>query len=283
MLLIFSLLLVSAAVADDQEDQKFSKSTAGIVKSLREKIVVEIKEIGEGDWAGVYYEGDGLGENVSIAIAPKSGYVFEWRGCLGLYDRNYGQVESKDGQIHLSFTFENQQKGFQGISPKLVPVVWGSRRYLIPADDLVGFCNNINAGSEPRMQDHGSYLLRRGDESKKVTGFPQVPDEYLQYLLEKPIEAKIIAVGAPSTRPSVADWKFKDTPVTIDAGRKHGLRVGMELIVTKPGDAFGSFKITKVAEVSSEAIMTQMGEEGLGPQVRWRLSTQSPWRVERKK
>ena len=187
------------------------------------------------------------------------------------------------GTCHDAFTFENQQKGFQGISPKIVPIAWGSRRYLIPADDLVGFCNDINAGSEPRMQDHSSYLLRRGDETKKVTGFPQVPDEYRQYLLEKPIEATIVSVGGHTTRPSIVDWKFKDTPVTIDAGRKHGLRVGMELIIKKPRGGSKRVRITKVAEASSEAVMTQIGEEKPGPQIGWRLSTQSPWNVERKK
>ena len=116
-----------------------------------------------------------------------------------------------------------------------------------------------------------------------VDGVPKVPNEYRQYLLEKPIEAKIIAVGAHSTRPSIVDWKFKDTPVTIDAGKEHGLRVGMELIVTKPRNAFEAFRITKVAEGSSEAIMTQIGEEDPGPQIGWRLSTQSPWSVQRKK
>jgi hypothetical protein len=66
------------------------------------------------------------------------------------------------------------------------PISWGSRRYLIPADDLVDFCNSINGGREPRTGSHGFHLLRRGDEKKKVTLFPKVPDEYKQYLLAKP-------------------------------------------------------------------------------------------------
>jgi hypothetical protein len=188
-----------------------------------------------------------------------------------------------DGRIRLSFTFENQREGFQGIAPELIPISWGSRRYLIPGDDLVGFCNNINQGREPRMGSHGFHLLRRGDEKKKVTGFPKVPDEYRHYLLPNPIEATIIAVGSYTTRPSVVEWKFKDTPVTLDAGLKEGLRVGMELVVTKPSGMVESVRITKVEENRSEGIMIQAGEEEPGPEVGWRLSTQAPWNVRRTK
>jgi hypothetical protein len=275
------LLLASVAVAGDRQQEKYSGSAERTAKSKREKILAEIKKLGDREWAGEYYAGDGLGVNTSVAIAPNSGYVFEWHGCLGLYDRNYGTVGWTNGRIRLSFTFENQRKGFQGIAPEFVPISWGSRRYLIPADDLVDFSNSVNGGREPRTGSHGSHLLRRGDEKKKVTGFPNVPDEYKQYLLAKPIEATIVAVGVHTTRPSVVDWKFKDTPVTLDAGSKQGLRVGMELVVTKPRDKVETVRITKVEETRSEAIMTQAGEEEPGPKVGWRLSTQAPWNARR--
>jgi hypothetical protein len=277
------LLVLSVANAADREQAKRSADAERNANSKRQAILAEIKRLGDHEWAGEYYAGDGLGVNTSVVIAPKSGYVFEWHGCLGLYDRNYGAVVWTNGRIRLSFTFENQRKAFQGIAPELIPVSWGSRRYLIPADDLVGFCNNVNEGREPRNGSHGLYLLRRGDENKRVTGLPQVPEEYRQYLLAKPIEGTIIAVGPYTTRPSVVDWKFKDTPVTIDAGRKRGLRVGMELVVTEPPDTVESVRITNVEETRSEAVMIQAGEEEPGPKVGWRLSTQAPWNVERAK
>jgi hypothetical protein len=79
----------------------------------------------------------------------------------------------------------------------------------------------------------------------------------------------------------VVDWKFRDTPVTLDAGSKEGFRVGMELVVTKPRDTVETVRITKVEETRSEAIMTQTGEEEPGPKVGWRLSTQAPWNLNR--
>jgi hypothetical protein len=278
-----SLLLVSMAVADDREQIKHSESAQRTANSNREKILAEIKKLKNHQWAGDYYAGDGLGVNTSLAIAPDTGFVFEWHGCLGLYDRNYGGVAWTNGRIHLSFTFENQREGFQGIAPALIPISWGSRRYLVPADDIVGFCNNINEGTEPRTSIRGFYLLRRGDEKKKVTGSPKVPDEYQQYLAAKPIEATIIAVGQYTTRPSVVEWKFKDTLVTLDAGTKQGLRVGMELVVTSPMEAGESVRIVKVQETRSEAIMIQGGEEEPGPKIGWRLSTQAPWNARKTK
>ena len=279
--IIVSLLLGSAVIGCNHEQAKLSASAESKANSKRLAILAEIKRLGYHEWAGEYYAGDGLGVNTSLTIAPHSGYVFEWHGCMGLYDRNYGKVAWTNGLICLSFTFENQRKGFQGIAPELIPVSWGSRHYLIPADDFIGFCNCVNEGQEPRNDSHGFYLLRRKDEKKPVTGFPKVPAAYEPYLLAKPIEATIIAVGQYTTRPSLGHWKFKDTPVTISAGKQQGLRVGMELFVTKPRNTVESVRITKVEELRSEAVLVQIGEDEAGPKTDWRLSTESPWNMER--
>jgi len=278
-----ALLVASWAGAADSDQAKQSRAAETTAKSMRQKILAEVKRLGEHEWAGEYYAGDGLGVNTSVVIAPKSGYVFEWHGCLGLYDRNYGTVAWTNGRVRLSFTFANQRKGFQGIAPELIPISWGSRHYLIPADDVIGFCNSVNEGREPRAGTFGSYLLRKGDENKTVVNLPKVPAEFRPYLMDKPVEATIIAVSPYTTRLSVAEWKFKDTPVTLDAGTNKGLRVGMELVVTEPRNLVESVTITKVEEDRSEGIVTQIGEEDPGPKSGWRLSTQAPWSTGRGK
>jgi len=189
-----TLLVASGAGAADRIPAKQSAAAERTAKRMREKILAEVKRLGEHEWAGEYYAGDGLGVNTSVAMAPNSGFVFEWHGCLGLYDRNYGAVTWTNGRIRLSFTFENQRNGFQGIAQEFIPISWGSRHYLVPGDEVIGFCNNINQGLEPRAGGRGFYLLRKGDENKEVTGFPKLPDEYRSYLLGKPIEA-IISAG----------------------------------------------------------------------------------------
>ena len=112
-----------------EENPKYSETAAIRVQQLRKKIHEELSNLEADHWAGRYYFGDGLGVNVSLDIAPKTGFVFEWHGCLGLYDRNYGKVQEKDGEIHLAFELENKQEGFQGISPAFLPIRWGNRRY----------------------------------------------------------------------------------------------------------------------------------------------------------
>jgi hypothetical protein len=70
--------------------------------------------------------------NTTLSIAPKAGFVFEWHGCMGLYDRNYGSVTWTNNRLELSFKFKNDRQGFQGLANELVPVSWGKRRYLVP-------------------------------------------------------------------------------------------------------------------------------------------------------
>jgi len=275
--LSLAVLTAHLSLADDLES-KTSARAEKTAKGMRAQIVSELKKLQNHPWAGEYYAGDGLGVNTTLSIAPKSGFVFEWHGCLGLYDRNYGAVVWTNDHLRLSFTFENKQKGFQGLAPELIPVRWGDRRYLIPADDVAGFCNRVNDASEPRDDVHGLFLLRKGDEKKPVSGSPTVPKAFERYLLSKPIAAEIISVGAYTTRPSAVEWNFKDTLVILNAGTVKGLRPGMELLVTEPANVVESVRIVKVEENQSEAIMTQAGEDEPGPKVGWHVSTRAPWR-----
>ena len=275
---LIAVRVMTALAAAPDEEAKRSERAEARAKSLRQAIQNEIKKLCKHEWAGEYFEGDGLGVNVSLLIAPNSGYVFEWHGCLGLYDRNYGAVTNANGKLRLSFTFENHRKGFQGIAEEFIPVQWGMRNYLIPADDMIGFCNAVNSRDEPREGGHGKYLLRRGDERKKVVGDPVVPAECRAYLLKSPVSAEIIKIGSYTTRPSVCEWKFKDTPVTVNVGKKSGLFPGMELSVTDPDSVVESVEVKSVGENQSEGIMTQIGEESEGPKIGWKLSTLPRWR-----
>src|SRR5262245_32032 len=104
-----AILLASGAGAADFDQAKQSATAERTANSMRDKIRAEVKSLGEHEWAGEYYAGDGLGVNTSLAIAPKSGYVFEWHGCLGLYDRNYGAVAWTNGRVRPSFTYKNER------------------------------------------------------------------------------------------------------------------------------------------------------------------------------
>src|SRR5262245_42900344 len=62
------------------------------LKARRARIVKELESLGTPDWAGTYYQGDGLGTNVTLVLAPEGGATYTWTGCLGLYDCNQGNI-----------------------------------------------------------------------------------------------------------------------------------------------------------------------------------------------
>ena len=237
-------------------------------ETLRRQVQEEIKTLGNHPWAGDYYCGDGLGANISLILHRKPATCSSGTD-LGLYDRNYGPVAWTKGRLRLSFSVPNQRQGFQGIAEEFIPVTWGERQYLVPANDMVQFCNEVNSGDEPQEGIHGCYLLRRGDEEKDAQGFPAVPEAFKRFLLRHPIQAEIVDVGKVTLR---SDSKFKETPVTLNRGKKQGLLAGMALQVVKPDNLVEAITVTKVEEERSEAVMTQISEEA-GPQVGWTFST----------
>jgi hypothetical protein len=276
--LLFLVAVAFSVVASGQDEhaKKRSQQAEGKAKAMLGEIHSEIKSLGRHEWAGAYYEGDGLGENVSLAIAPKAGYVFEWHGCMGLYDRNYGAVNEVNGRLRLTSTFKNSHEGFEGLAEEFIPIWWGKRRYLVPSNDVVGFCNAVNGGSEPRSGRHGRYLLCEGDEKKKFIGWPAVPVEFKPYLLPHPVKGEIVAISKVTTRPSSTKKHFTGTAITLNVGRKNGLLPGMELYVTKPDDLVMSVTVSQVEETSARGIMTQSGDDK-SPRVGWELSTRPRW------
>lgn len=262
LLLMTALCLPSWWLAREMDLQRRERA----VETWRQAVLSENKSLGSHEWAGEYYYGDGLGVNVSLALAPKSGYVFEWHGCMGLYGRNYGPIYRKNGRLRLKFMLPNNRKKFGNIAEELIPVAWGSREYLISPDEMVRFCNDVNGGGEPRTGMHGLHLLRRGDEEKPVSGLPSLPDEFKHYLLMSPIEAEIIRVGEPAS---------SGTAIVLNRGTKHGFFPGMELHVIEPGDHLSSVKITAVEEDQSKAVVERFFEDEPKPRLGWKLSTRS--------
>src|SRR5262245_21188247 len=71
---------------------------------LRKKIAEEIETLKDHAWAGIYFNGDGLGFNFSVAVAPTSGFAYGWTGCLGLYATEHGACSEMPGrELRLRF------------------------------------------------------------------------------------------------------------------------------------------------------------------------------------
>jgi hypothetical protein len=272
LLLLFAYIPFGKTYAQDEgRSDRFSKESVATSEQHLQLIRQELKQLKNHEWAGEYYYGDGLGVNVDFALAPTSGFVFTWNGCLGLYDVNYGQVQFSGGAIKLLFKYPNNQEGFQGIAPELLPVQWGKRHYLIPLSEMVQFTNAINSGTEPSSLfggRSGSFLLKRGDEKKRVAGQPEIPKEYLSYILRKPIHAEISAV-----QNSRVEKSQRITTITINVGSAEGLKQGMELHVHSPSNIYDTARVTTVAEHTAEAIIEQTELTDPTPSIGWSLST----------
>jgi len=152
---------------EDIDENRYPRAA---VKVKFDEIEKEIASLEDHPWAGLYYQGAGLGANLTLAIAPKSGFAFTWYGCLGLYDQNYGEITEEDGRLKFSFALENAENQTFGIPAEFLPVPWGERLYLIPPDEMIEFSNEINSRREPRNEAFGQFFMRVGDWEKEVQG-----------------------------------------------------------------------------------------------------------------
>lgn len=267
----FVVLSLGGRVVWGKDGKKFSKRSKTALEAKKAVIDQELHALPAHPWAGRYYYGDGLGVNVALSLAPKSGFAFTWNGCLGLYDLNYGDVVEVDGRITLVFKYPNDQKRFQGIAPELIPIAWGERHYLVPADEVVRFANAINAGFEPSGSKSRRFLLREGDELKEVQGKPSLPSSYSEYLLKQPIKAEISSIEK-----SRLEDDTRITTVTLNVGSAQGVKQGMEFYVYSPENIFEWAQITSVDSSHSEAEVVQRAadEKYNGrPSTDWKLST----------
>lgn len=80
---------------------------ASMAAELPARIAVVEAELerlgGAHPWAGCWYTGDGLGTNVTLWLAPDTGCVTRWTGCLGLYGANWGSVREEYGVLRVTF------------------------------------------------------------------------------------------------------------------------------------------------------------------------------------
>jgi hypothetical protein len=281
--------------AQQTENPRLSAETTKAVDNRERAIEAELATLKGHDWAGRYYQGDGLGVSLNLTLAPKAGAIFRWHGCLGLYDQGRGTVTERDGLLRIDWIIPG--KGMAAAPPvELLVIRWDTRRYLVRPEEILEFCqravldDNRDAGhlrtglEEPRTGRHGFYYLRLGDESKPAKGKPVLPKGFEKYLAMKPIAAKII-----STRPEKAtltkDWQDHDEfeqEVTISAGRADGVLPRMVFEVKEkqsPSASFAWITITKVNESTSEGMARygrEAGDRAPHLKMNWRVSTMQP-------
>ncbi|MES1263147.1 MAG: hypothetical protein ABUL69_02245, partial [Peristeroidobacter soli] len=238
------------------------------------EIQAELIEGSAAEWAREYHFGDGLGVNVTFAIAPNRGFISIWEGCLGVYGRSLGTVTESNGKLLLNHEAPNQPGGFGNFSKVLVPVRWGERRYLVGEEQLGEFVNAVNSGyGECTGYCPTKFLLRTGDEDLKQTGRPELPAEYAARLLGEPMYARVTRVVEPDLEVVDDEYRWRKALVELDVGRNGGAWEGMEFSPSTHGESPDTFKIVKVADAVSLAEVTNFNSKAVAPEIGLCVST----------
>lgn len=225
-------------------------------------------------WAGDYYSGDGLGANVSLSLAPNAGVAATWQGCLGTYGINKGAViPQADGSLLLKYEGPNDPKGI-GFADHVVPVAWGERMYMIAEEELPAFASAVNFGDEPRNIAQGMFLMRKGDESRKVYGMPDLPSP--QRSLIRDVSLEVGVVSAERLHGSDADEFMCRYRLELDHGANDGLAAGMVLRMTGSAD-YGRVTLDQVTPTRAVGAISLFGDEctrpDQGPSTRTRFTS----------
>lgn len=194
--------------------------------------------------AGSYYFGDGLGQNCSLKLSKSKRFQFQWRGCLGVYDRNEGPYHFDGDLLVLEPTQPNVRGGLSGTATLLYPVRWGKRLYLISKEEMVSFCSAVASGWDGAQSEglNGNHYVRldvsESDLLKPAGGFPQVPASF-RHLLQTRFHATVTAL--------------EDGEIMIDRGANDGICIGSQFYPI--GQAMHWIIVDKVEASSARAHM----------------------------
>lgn len=263
---------VGLGLAEDKGDTAPDEAK---VEQQRVLIRKEIATIQQHPWAGEYYEGDGLGANIRMSLAPGTGVAATWHGCMGMYGANRGKVVLHDGELRFEYEQPNRQ-GFGGFPDALRPVRWGERRYMIPDDERIAFVNAINHGLEPRDVVHGMFLLAEGDEKKAADGLPDLPPADLALIRRKPMDVRVVSIDHVEKKKSDTDCSFTYR-MTLGRGTNDRLAPGIELKPVAQPRVWETATIQTAAAGTSTATLAVWFDDCAHPKTvpaaGWTLST----------
>lgn len=176
-----------------------------------------------GHVVGDYWTGPGISGLLSLTIHENGRFCYDLGSDIGVLEEGCGDVLAEGRR--LSFVVADAKPNLMSREPWQV-VGWGQRLYLIPESGLLEFANWVNWGFEPRAEESGSFLFRRGDSQRPTAGMPPLPERWTPFLLRAPVRGTVVRV-------------LDGDEGQIDIGGDQGLREGMRLwVASKPGKAF---------------------------------------------
>jgi hypothetical protein len=211
-------------------------------------------------WEAVYHGGiPAINQTVNLLfLSGTRGYA-----CLRTRISGVGTVRRKGDRFTLRSRDGDWGPNHSTDTKEFVLVPWSDRLYLIETNRVIEFCNAVNAGDEPRKEDHAPYLLREGDWKKEAKGRPSVPAPWRDtYLPAKPVDCVVRGVegyreDVPVPHyPYTSDGTLHGIRATVSAGKGHGLHPGMTLFAQDPA-VMGTFYVLSCKEGSSEVLLTR--------------------------
>lgn len=204
------------------------------------------------DFVGQYVYSSGfVGANYKLTDDGKFEYN-TFSDCCDPIWRESGTYTFKDNQLHFKVSVKTLNE-YNLLDPKqatdafrklykdkdadvktgdiqteynMQVVRWGERIYLIEPERLHLFAAAVNFGVEPRrgiINDNfltTDFYLRRGDETKTVSGKPSLPEPLLPFLQDSQFKATITKIESQE----------KEKIYLINKGSADGVKVGMSFV-----------------------------------------------------
>ena len=276
-ILLFVLFLGVIGSILAVRNANLSGSRHTMIEKKRLKIENEIAQLKDHPWAWRYDRGSKV-FGVSLTLAPENGFADT---CYGTWsqrfqeDNRYGTVDWNGNIVKLTYAFDLEDSGFDRCASEYKPIRWGERHYLIPSDEIVQFCNAVNSRDEPRNCVRGHYFLRWGDEKKEAKGKPELPEKYMPYLLDEPVDATIVSV-----KDIRRNGNGQIATIIVNKGKKDGLLPDMELwSIMENEHILVKVTLTRIDETQSEGEFDYQGYHFvLVPIEDWQLSTCPRWK-----
>jgi hypothetical protein len=234
------LLVVLVAVAPTVLGQSVTRPAdlAGVYRTGH--------EFGAGDFVlhvdGTFQQDEGSDDGTRVKTtgtfqANDGKLLFSISKCIGRdrHDREFDLLDPKERQMIVGFA--DREKEFS-----MFAIRWSERLYLIRESDMQRFADAVNMGIEPRnalfslsWKDSpwmGSFYLRSGDEEKRTTGRPPLPQFWSEMLLASPVAGKVIRID----KFEKITEEYDEFTATINLGSRNGLKTGMKLLLPGHGE-----------------------------------------------
>jgi hypothetical protein len=286
-LTIFFLSFVFFVSANAQEIEEFrywSNGVEGIPKtwvfaSFSQNEITKIKrrwdEIGESlkttsnPFAGTYFQSGNRG--YYLRWSPEKGFVYVRYYEYFVRGVSYGKVSVTNSEV--TFIPEHESQNEDTERKLITPTIWipayNEKQFLVQKESIQSFGDfyggfGVFNGFPSKWVCECSPYAKKIDKKIDYTKIKSfiVPEKYLKFI-KQPITAKIISVGA--SRISNHKLKYPDsdsrasiTPVTINIGRRSGIKKGLLFNVIEE-DEF--LEITKVGKKTSKAIIVRQIDE----------------------